>query len=507
MKSSIMNKTILAVAVLAMAAFAGVMVVGEDTDVAAEGETGAPTAGAGDYTVTYAYEGSTIVKKMNSDNTFQFALPESLGLTAPEGYEFDGRWVDVKSKAIYDANTPEGGDAPTYSFSGDVTVEPKMKVESGAAITILSYGEISQKYIATGADQDKAAIEKFIKAAGFSVEFGEDTFEVSADGYRFMGFDKVGTDNSEEIKTVAELKGDYGKETSFMLVMNPIYEVSFVVEGTTISTIDSDRVILNGAVTTVPGAPTKANYTFAGWYDAAGVVVIKFSADAEEKYQYATADFKFTADTTLYAKFVPVNMTVTFMVGEFSSTQTVLYGEKAMEPALPDGYEAWVDEEGVAFDFNQPIVANCTVFAKEAAPVEPATVYNVTFKIADKAPVTQKSDSVVVPNTDREGYAFQGWVVEGGSSDFVTLDEAYFKALTADVTLVAVYKEVAPPAPAEPKFYETSAGQCAIVLAVFLLGFIGYMIHVGKIEVPKFKVSRVGKEEAPVVKTEEEPKP
>ena len=77
--------------------------------------------------------------------------------------------------------------------------------------------------------------------------------------------------------------------------------------------------------------------------------------------------------------------------------------------------------------------------------------------------------------------------------------------ITGDITFVAVYKEVAPPAPAEPKFYETPMGQCAIVLAVFVVGLFAFAVVTGRIELPKFTVSRV-KPEAPE-QVEEEKKP
>lgn len=502
MKSSIMNKTILAVAVLAMAAFAGVMVVGEDTDAAEETAITKVVYKIGDYSFEYPVaDGSFVVKDISDfsieyKGTFKNWMAGTVIYLPGQTVSTDGL-LAADGKYILTASIDqnayfyiEGADAP-------ICIDAVMDAE----------GKISCKFPSSG-DKAKAIFEAQADPEGY-------TFIGWSCGEKMYKVVKVEPEETASAETegsvtvtykLVEIKASGTADVADILGMNftevnqKNYVVTWVVDGTQISQTGT-------SIEEAPSAPVKANYDFAGWCDDAGVIIIKYSADADPKYSFADPGYKYTDDTTLYAKFVPVNMTVTFMVGDFSSTQTVLYGEKAMEPALPEGYEAWVDEEGAAFDFNQPIVANCTVYAKEAAPVEPATVYNVTFKIADKAPVTQKSDSVVVPNTDREGYAFQGWVVEGGSSDFVTLDDAYFDALTSDVTLVAVYKEVAPPAPAEPKFYETSAGQCAIVLAVFLLGFIGYMIYAGKIEVPKFKISRVGKEDAPVVKNEEEPKP
>ena len=149
---------------------------------------------------------------------------------------------------------------------------------------------------------------------------------------------------------------------------------------------------------------------------------------------------------------------VAFVAGETEVAKiTVLEGTAIPAeqiPALPEGFKAW------DFDFETLINENTTVeaIAEEAS-------FNVTFQIEGKTDVTQKSDSLTVPATYREGYEFQGWVV-AGTSDYVDpMEYAY----TGDVTFVAIYRSIAPQAPEEPGFFETTSGQIALVVIVIVV--------------------------------------
>lgn len=494
MDSSIMNKTILAAAILMAAAFAGIMIVGDDTDAAA-GD------GLGQYTVTYSFDGSSIVKKMDTGDTFQFSADDIGGFTAPTGYEFKGTFVDAKSGTVYATSSP-------YTFTGDVVVEPELKVKADYSVVILTDGEASKKFVLSlGAETSGALaantpdLSEFLGTIGLKLD--GNNIKVAKEGFIFDGFykDKIAS-TSTKTTNVTELSANEGEEVVYVAGFTPVYDISFVVEGATLPIVKSNEIdVADGPdFSKVPGAPSKANFSFDGWYDADGKQVIKYSAD-QEKYAYADENFKFTADTILYAKFVPANMTVTFQVGEFTSAQTVLYGALAMKPELPAGYIAWMLGEK-EFDFSTPITENITIVALEG---EPTTVYAVTFEIEGQRPVELNTDNYKksIPDTAREGYAFQGWVVKGASQ---YVDPMTYE-ITGDITFVAVYKEVAPPEPEAPKFYQTPLGQCAIILAVFVVGLVFYGIFTGRIAVPKFKISRVEKADEPVEQLQEEKKP
>ena len=153
---------------------------------------------------------------------------------------------------------------------------------------------------------------------------------------------------------------------------------------------------------------------------------------------------------------------MTFVYGDAEkvfTTETVKYGDCAIEPKdLPEGYKGW------DFDFTTPIEKDTKIVALIADPV---TVYTVTFEIDGKAPVTQRSDSMVLPDTTIEGKVFQGWVVKGESQYVSPLNYD----ITGDITFVAVYKEADPPA--GPSFFQTTEGKCvAVIIAVVIIALV-----------------------------------
>ena len=521
MDHSVCNmKAILAVAVLAMAAFAGVMIVGDDADAAV------PT-----YKVTYKFGESVIVDKTSAETEGQYSFtktPSAMGFAAPTGYAFDlTKWKDANSGAIYSISADS---SVKYTFSADVVVEPIVDVANDKAVIVLTDGNVSERFILSTPYEMAADTPGFadcLKALGLKAD-STGNIVIDKTGFRFDGFYLA--DSTTPIKTIAGLDGEAGKEITFTAKYTPVYDISFVVEDVTITTLASDKLADETGKYIIPVAPAKENHVFTAWVDEDGNEVITFTAGVG--YKPVASELKFTEDTVLYAAFTPDNMTVTFVVGEFTSTQTVLYGALAMKPELPVGYVAWVDDKGEEFNFNTPIKANITLTAKEG---EPVTVYTVTFEIDGKAPVTQRSDSMVLPDTTIEGKVFQGWVVKGGVEyvnpmTYEIINDMTFVAvyktavataytvtfeidgkapvtqradslaipdvtregfnfqgwvvkgeskyvnpmtydITEDITFVAVYKEADPPA--GPSFFETTEGKCvAVLIAVVIIAFV-----------------------------------
>ena len=592
MKSSIMNKTILAVAILTMAAFAGVMIVGDEAD-------------ADPVAITYMVDTESTTRSMTGV-TFVAPTPADIGFDIGDNvflnWAAGANLADAKaSGAVYRAGME-------YAVpSSPMTL---WAIFDNNTYVTLVVGEESFKCI-VNAGQIKTDSVQY-KAAVAAVD------AIDSDKFRLKGWfvkDAVSAEYAD-LKKIAEAT-DLTDSITLTLKTTAYYQISFIVEGVQIMSLASDELADKDGKYVIPVAPTKENYVFAAWTDKDGAEIITYVEGIG--YKPVASELKFTADTALYAKFVPNNMTVTFQVGEFSSTQTVLYGAKAMKPVLPEGYVAWMlgEEE---FNFDTPITENITLTAKAG---EVAQIYTITFEIVDKAPVIQKSDSMVIPDTAREGYMFQGWVVKG-ESQYVDPAELV-KTITADTTFVAVYKAVevveytvtfvngdevvdtvevvkdalvdeidapegmfwlfdfetpitgdvtieakpltvtvqfavgekvynaytqtvaygekiditkladfifpdgfdswgydfnepvtadmtvyakAIPAPEkEPAFYQTPMGQCAIILAVFVVGLVFYGIFTGRITVPKFKISRAEKIEAPVEQPQEEKKP
>ncbi len=532
MKSSTLSITF--AAMMMVAAFAGIMLVADDVN-ADDGASGT-VAKAGDYTVTFAFDGGVIVKQMDSENQFNFKSEDVASIEktvkAPTGYMFSA-WKDSSSGVVYDGSSP-------YTFTQDIVVEPVFKADraivqltyvtaDGETITIECMSDMSADKKTVTLDEDEKTdkkeitrsysvsdndLKKFADAIGAKVvENPAGTiagFEL--DGYKFKGFVKATamdvnpsndfsklTANATYVVKVSGDDPDYtytaefksAEVVEYIAVFEPIYDVVFYIDDTAVSSIKNIDISIVGDnreisdSSKVPTAPTKENYIFMGWYDILGEKVIGYSVDTG-KYTIVEG-FEFTEDIALFAEFVPLTYTVTFVYGEDMEvfiTETVKYGEKAIEPnGLPEGYKAW------DFDFSQPITEDTVIVAIVA---EPVTIYNVTFEIEGKAAVIQKSDSIVIPNPSVDGKVFKGWVVKGESNYVDPSSYDY----TADVTFVAIYDKA--PAPAGPGFFQTTAGQCtAVIIAVLIIALV-YAVYSNmfgmKDFLTSFKVQRVKKE-------------
>jgi hypothetical protein len=447
-------------AIMFAAAFAGIMLAVDESDAAGEEVV--------EYTITYSYDGLVSSEKTSGGSianvkAFATALPDA---DLPDGYQFK-HWVSGAS--AYAAGSPA-------TFTADATLTPVFEVANGKAIIIIVDGDRSEKIVlgtTTSAESSTPVVDPISKeqvstaltALGvkFTIADADETVAIEKTGFKFEGFQIRESGEGMYSYKYSDLVGVAEKEAVYNIVYTPVFEVSFFVEGASVLETTSDRIIITGQVASgdIPKAPSKANYLFMGWYNAAGEPVFTYSADLGQ-YSVSTEDFKITEGTTLYAKFVPVTFTVTFVYGEDKTvftTETVKYGDLAIEPkGLPEGYKGW------DWNFGTKIIADTEIVAIVADPV---TVYTVTFEIDGKAPVTQRSDSMVLPDTNIEGKVFQGWVVKGESQYVSPMSYD----ITEDITFVAVYKEADPPA--GPGFFETTTGQCvAVIIAVVIIALI-----------------------------------
>jgi uncharacterized repeat protein (TIGR02543 family) len=160
------------------------------------------------------------------------------------------------------------------------------------------------------------------------------------------------------------------------------YTVSFDTDGG--STVSSQTVV-SGEKAQTPASPTKADYTFAGWYKESSFVnVWNFAVDVVTTY------------TTIYAKWIAgtvESFEVSFDADGGSpapASQTVVSGEKALEPANPtkEGYtfDGWHADAAktTLWDFaTDTVTAATTIYAKWLAQ------YTVTFDADGGSPATQ----------------------------------------------------------------------------------------------------------------------
>jgi len=215
------------------------------------------------------------------------------------------------------------------------------------------------------------------------------------------------------------------------------YLVTFNANGGAPTT--SDSVTYNTTATAPNPAPTRAGYSFGGWYKEIGCInAWNFSTDVV------------TAATTLYAKWTPV-YTVSFnaMGGSAVSTQAVLSGSKATEPnPAPTRtdyfFGGWYKEASYvnAWNFGTDVVtANITLYARWLS------ICTVTFNAMGGSP-TPPSQSVIEsylatepnPAPTRASYALVGWYKEAGcinawnfSADVVTASITLYAKWTTSI--------------------------------------------------------------------------
>jgi len=206
-----------------------------------------------------------------------------------------------------------------------------------------------------------------------------------------------------------------------------IYTVSFNSNGG--SAVADQAVNYNGAAT-LPAAPTKSGYTFAGWYSDSGLTTT---------FSFQTTSI--TADTTLYAKWNINSYTVSFNSngGSAVADQAVNYNTKANEPTVPTktGYTfaGWYSDSGLTTDylFTTPIIADTTLYAKWSI-----NTYTVSFNsnggsaVVDQA-VDYNGVATLPAAPTKTGYTFAGWYSDGN----LTTVFPFTTLITANTTLYA----------------------------------------------------------------------
>ncbi len=335
MKNS--SYSIMIAAIIFAAAFAGVALIADENDVAAEG-TG--------YTVTYKLGAFTYTQPAATGAISLKSLDE-LGATVDAGSTFVG-WY------LYDDKTGKADETKIYAVGSTFTPDKDTTFE--AAI-------VQDKYVVTFTYADGTSIlEKKDQVYNTSLTLPSKATAVAAgkvlefrevDGEIFIGWalaeapDVIVIDDSEKTVKVTG-NADYVA----VYAHDPI--MTFIVDGTTIYKHTEYKAVL-------PTAPAKEGFTFVGWND--GTITVR----DEELSTYVSL---LVDDVVLTAVWEPAVYTVSFTVdGEVVQTQSVKHGETATEPKFipaKDGYDfvCWsVSEDKAAYDFGTAVTGDMTVTA------------------------------------------------------------------------------------------------------------------------------------------------
>lgn len=391
-------------AIVILAAIAGVAMVADESDAADVGDID---------TVQYKIGGAVYEADINGDS-FTVELPE----------EYSG-----DAKVLYWT----GADGKTY-YAGQVVYLSDIDAiyANGSAFRLTAATE------AEGAEYATVVIE----GVSYVIALSEDKLDTSDVAYKdakavYDALMDAGYSEDWDPSNPFADETEVSADSEYTLTTG-IGTVVWVVDGTVIGTYSVEE---DGTVS-VPDAPSKQYYAFAGWsMTNGGAVAIEYIASTGEYHGAGVTGDKDTgytisvADTdsdsgsvTFYAVFQAEMYTVTFMAGEnVVAEMSVAYGKTvAALPELPSGYSAW------DFDMATVITGDLTVYAIASE------VYNVSFQVDGVIIATYKSTAITVPaDPVKEGYDFLGWYI---GTERIADPTSY--AYTQDTVLVASFQAI-----------------------------------------------------------------
>ena len=283
----------------------------------ASGETGssdpAPTPETSTYAVTFIV-GEMSYSKQVSQGSYILPTLAEIGAVLPDGKTFGG-WI------LAEQTFAPGS---TVSISGATTFDAKL---SDAEFTATF--KVADKVINTVKGTLADAKDLAVLAPVAPV----------IDGKIFAGWQIDGVGDVIKTAHLGKLKANVTYVAAYVVD----YKITFIDGDKTHITKVSDLV--------VPDLGDLTGFTFLGWF--IGVE------------QVDPATYAYVEDTTLTAKWEPMNVYVTFVAGSFETVVAVLYGQTVVVPQLPEGYVAW------DYDFAKVITEDTTIQAIEAPASEP----------------------------------------------------------------------------------------------------------------------------------------
>ncbi|GAA3413850.1 InlB B-repeat-containing protein [Paenibacillus hodogayensis] len=347
---------------------------------------------AEDYTVTFESNGGTPVSSQTvSYNNVASAPTDPTNI----GNIFAGWYTDMGLTAYFSFATV---------ITGDMTLYAKWATDSNA-VTFDSNGGTAVSSVMVSYNSTFTAPADPIKS-----------------GYTFGGW-YVDEDLTALFAFSTPIMGD---TTLYAKWATDSYAVTFNSNGGT--SVGSLAVSYNGT-TPAPVDPTKAGYTFAGWFTDTALT---------ESFTFTTA---ITSDMMLHASWTTNSYKVTFDSKEGSavSSQEVGYNGIATAPADPvkAGYTfaGWYadDELTVPFPFTTVIMGDLTVHAKWVTDS-----YAVTFNsnggtaISGQA-VSYNTTATAPADPTKTGSTFAGWYMDAE----LTAPFSFAAIITGNTTLYA----------------------------------------------------------------------
>ena len=346
--------------------------------------------------------------------------------TDSEGYyHFDN--LSVKANTIINIikELPDGG-KKVYKDIIPLAVSSEENYDAGIAdAESTALALVVEVLIELGQSQENVDLNEITSSDGFD-ELKENVQQAQQDNQ------DINTDN--QINTqVEEIADNIVNPPTPEPTPTPTYTVTFNSQG---GSAVSSQTVNHGGLVSKPTDPTKAGYTFGGWYKESGCTTA-----------WVFASDTVTSAVTLYAKWTIKTYTVTFnsQGGSAVSSQTVNHGGLVSKPTDPTkaGYTfgGWYKEAGctTAWDFDtDTVTSNVTLYAQWNI-----NTYTVTF---DKNGGNTEADPTTKTATHggnvgtlptaptRTGCTFASWNTEagGGGTEFTAAT-----VVTASITVYA----------------------------------------------------------------------
>ncbi len=234
-------------------------------------------------------------------------------------------------------------------------------------------------------------------------------------GYEFLGW----YDNEElEGEAVEKIeKGSFGHKYFYPAWEAIVYEITFVSNGG--NEVEKITYTVEDSTIDLPEIAdmSKEHYTFAGWYKTSSL------NSGDYVYSVRGSDCK---DYTLYAKWTPVNYTITYDYrdnGNYSTKQTKDYNvESAFDLMIPerDGREflGWYDNKNFTGEKIEAITAG-THGNKTFYACWREVTYTIKFNSNGGSDVADKDYQITTPTfalpiPTKEHYEFAGWYANEG---------------------------------------------------------------------------------------------
>jgi uncharacterized repeat protein (TIGR02543 family) len=350
------------------------------------------------YTISFDSEGGSEVDAITAEYGTNVSEPSE---PTRAGYTFDGWYVDAAMTVVYEFTT---------MGAEDITLYAKWIINSYGIEYVLNDGENGDNPTTYTVETETIVLE-----------------DASRIGYTFGGWYTSEDFNGEAVTEIT--MGSVGDIRLYAKWIINSYTISFDSEGG--SEVDAITAEY-GTNVSEPSEPTRAGYTFDGWYvDAAMTVVYEFTTMGAE-------------DITLYAKWIINSYGIEYVLndgenGDNPTTYTVETETIVLEDASRIGYTfgGWYTSE----DFNGEAVTEITMGSVGDIRLYAKWIinsYTISFDSEGGSEVdaitAEYGTNVSEPSEPtRAGYTFDGWYVDAAMTvvyEFTTMG-------AEDITLYA----------------------------------------------------------------------